>query len=556
MRIQAYQFIKYDRETSIAHIERVYNAGAVVCFDFEDGILNPMEEGMNSLLKEEARERFNILYSMINNFNREIRVGVRLNDINTSEFGKDLNAMSGKRFESILIPKINYPGEVQIAAERLAEFKIEYEDLIPIIETKKSFENLESILELNKKVRKAAFGHCDYNLEIESYPFFHQDSLEYWRWISAIISKGEKYGLQLINSPYLNTDNEFFFCSMLEYISTKFNNICGQVTLTTRQSVLCNTRNSCDKNFTKYLENKNRISPEKNSALELVNDFEANNKQKGLSKCHKNFISLQEYIASKKQAEDERIVKEMCFIGGCFPVQYNIVYEELFHQKLRRKIESRFKVKLNVNILRYERFSTVFEKLERLSEKRELDFVIFHIRPEPFFRLIKLYYKYTDNEGRLRRSLNLPYFDLLNPEKYDILDVRRFSNDNAKERDTLFHKLLITMNYISGIMTGNKHNALQRYFETTKRVIEFCEANKIKYFILGPNLRSNNYIEPTMCRALDLFFSGRIEKQRYITGFEEDGVKGMIQENGIHATQEYHDLIAESLFKAIENIFQ
>ena len=38
MQIQAYQFIKYNKNTLIEHLEKVNKYGDVICFDFEDGI--------------------------------------------------------------------------------------------------------------------------------------------------------------------------------------------------------------------------------------------------------------------------------------------------------------------------------------------------------------------------------------------------------------------------------------------------------------------------------------------------------------------------------------
>jgi citrate lyase beta subunit len=551
MQVQAYQFIKYDKNTSIKHIEKVHKTGAVICFDFEDGIINPLEMDMTSSLKEKAREHFNTLYSLIYNFNKDIKVGVRLNNVKTSDFEKDLIKIKGKKFDSIFIPRIEQSHEIQLNLNKLNKFKIEYKNVIPIIESKKGFENLGNILQSHQKLSKIAFGHCDYNLDIDSYPFFHQNSWEYWKWITVIITNIENKGIQLINSPYLNTDNETFFCSMLDYITTKKNHICGQVTLSTRQSELCKSRKSSDKNFTKYLENKNKISVNKNLALELVKEFEANNILKGLSKSNNRLISLQEYLASKKSISDTRLINELCFIGGCFPVQHNVVFEDLFHQRLRRKIEDEYKNKLNVNIIRYERFSTVLNKIKTLAGTKKLDLIVFHVRPEPYLRLIKLFYKYIDNKGKLKWSLNLPYFNLLNPEKYDMLDLSRIFHVNVKQRKSVFHRFLISCNYIFGSMIGNKHYALKSYNRTVKGIIDFCNSNNIKYIILGPNRRNNNHLEPSLCRDLDLYISNRIDKQFYICGYEKDKIRRMNQENGIHVTQDYHDLIAEKLYKTI-----
>lgn len=551
MQIQAYQFIKYNENTSIEHLEKVCKTGAVICFDFEDGILNPLEMDMTSSLKEKARVHFNTLYPLIYNLNKDLKVGVRLNNVKTAEFEKDLISIKGKTLHSIFIPKIEQSDEIQFVLDKLHELEIEYKNLIPIIESKKGFENLAHTLPSNQEIDKIAFGHCDYNLDIDAYPFFHQDSWEYWKWITVIIATIEKKGIQLINSPYLNTDNEAFFCSMLDYITTKKNHFCGQITLSTRQSELCKSRESSKEDFTENLENKNKISANKNLALELVNEFEANNKLKGLSKSNNRLISLQEYLASKKQISDTRYINEMCFVGGCFPVQHNVVYEDLFHQKLRWRIENDLNLKLNVNIIRYERFSTVLDKIKTLADSKKLDLVIFHIRPEPYLRLIKLAYKHLDSEGKLKWSLNLPAFTLVNSEKYDLLDLRRLYHINLKQKKSVIHKFLISCNYFLGTLIGNKHFALKSYYRTTIGIIDFCNSNNIECIILGPNRRNNHYLEPSLCKNLDLYLSKRIDNQIYVNGYVKDKIRKMNQENGRHVTQDYHDLIAERLYTTI-----
>jgi len=220
MQVQAYQFIKYNKDTSSAYLEKVHNTGAVICFDFEDGILNPFEMKRSASLKEEARARFLSLYSLICASSNHIKVGIRLNSIRTSDFEKDLMKIKGKKVDSVFAPKIEYHTDIHLLIDKLNDFNVRYKNLIPIIETKKGFENLENILQSNQKLTKIAFGHCDYNLDIGSYPFFHQDSREYWKWITAIVSKIEKYRIRLINSPYLNT-GAFFLFNVRSYCDKK-----------------------------------------------------------------------------------------------------------------------------------------------------------------------------------------------------------------------------------------------------------------------------------------------------------------------------------------------
>jgi len=548
--MQAYQFIKYDKNTLVKHIEKVSATGAVVCFDFEDGIVNPLEIDKTSELKDEARKQFRILYSLIRSLSDDIKIGIRLNNTGTADFEKDLIALKGTVLDSIFTPKAEQSSQVQLIISQLNEFNIEYQNLVPIIETKKGLENLEDILESNKIIRRIAFGHCDYNLSIGAYPFFHQDSWQYWKWLAELESKTEKYNVGLLNSVYLNFGNEIFYCSMLDYLA-KRKCFHGQLTLTTRQSELCICRNAGWMNFRDLLENRNLISTGIQAAYDLVSEFETHNKHKGLSKLNNMFISLQEYIASKKFISDQKIINEICFVGGCFPVQHDIAFENLFHQNLRRKIEEEFKNRLIVNIIRYERFSHALDQLKDLSKIKKFDLIVFHVRPEPYLRSVKFFYKYIDNYGQKKWSLNLPFLRQVYSEKYDLLDLGRRFQVNVSQRKSVFHKFLISCNYIFGCIIGNKQFAIQNYYKSTERIIDFCNSHGIGYLVLGPNRRNNTFLEPWLCRDLDSYFSSRIKKQLYICGYENDTISPMNQENGIHVTQHYHDVIAQKLYQTI-----
>lgn len=65
MQIRAYQFIKYNELTTIEHVEMVNETGAVICFDFEDGIVDPLNNVMPNNEKENSRLQFERLYSLI-----------------------------------------------------------------------------------------------------------------------------------------------------------------------------------------------------------------------------------------------------------------------------------------------------------------------------------------------------------------------------------------------------------------------------------------------------------------------------------------------------------
>lgn len=552
MKIQAYQFIKYNNSTLKEHLEKVNRTEAVICFDFEDGVINPLEMESTAANKEKAREQFVRLFSLIQDLATNTKVGVRINHCNSAEFEKDLLVMTDKCFDSIFIPKIENSEDIQYVTKKLDEYRIRYDNLIPILESHQGLINLETILQANPMIRTIGFGHCDYNLSIGVYPFFHQDSWEYWKWVAELESIIDKYNVLLINSAFLSFNNEDLFCSMLDYISNT--KICfqGQFTLTNRQSELCNCPKTTTKKFRRLLENMNLISADKQMALNLVRDFEINNQGKALSKCENKFISLQEYLAAKKLITEQSPSKEMCFIGGCFPVQHDLMYENLFHQTLKREIETNSENKLNINIIRYERFATLLDKIDKLANQKKLDLIIFHIRPEPYLRLVKLLYKYLDDKGKLKWSLNFPGCGIVKSEEYDMLDLGRIFHIQTRRDKSLFRRCLISCNYFLGKLIGNQAFALKSYWETTSKIIDYCEKKNIKYIILGPNRRSNNTLEPILCKKLDLFFSTKMNLNYYVSGFENDNKAKMNKSNGIHVTQEYHDLIANKLYRTID----
>jgi len=552
--IQAYQFIKYDNNTTIEHLNIINDSGAILCFDFEDCIVNPLDFSKTSYLKDIARKNFSTLYTLIKKSTKEFKIGIRINNVNSIEFEKDLQSIRNMNFEIILLPKVETDIEILYAKSKLNEFEINYKQLIPLIESKQSLVNLSEILSEKLNITKIAFGHCDYNFDINAYPFFHQDSWEFWKWISEFSRKLENKAIQLINSPFLNAENEIFFCAMLDYLKSKKHLFCGQFTLTTRQSTLCKHRILTEISISEFLENKNLVSTNKGFALELINTFEANNIQRGLTKIDNKFISLQEYLSSKNLIKDQKINYEFCFVGGCFPVQHNILYEDLFHQHLKRKVQNNYKCNLNINIIRYERLKDIFTKINELSYSKKIDILVLHIRPEPYLRLVKLLYKYQDSKGRIKYSFNLPFFNHLIPEKYNVLDNSDNSFDVINKDKSIFHQLLITFNYLLGSIIGNKFFALRKYYKITNEVINHCNSKNQCVIILGPNRRNNNQIEPFLCNNLNSYFSKRIKNENYIDGYIYDGATKLNQKNGIHVTHHYHELIAEKLYFQLQNL--
>ncbi len=555
--LQPYQFIQYNHLTTIEDLQKVYETGAIICFDFEDGIVDPMNAQNNEELKNEARKQFNRLYKLIREHIADCSIGVRINSIHSFYINDDFLTLTGKSIDVILLPKIENASDLNQNLKKITFHNIKCKKIIPIIETKKGFENFSDMIKsCGTIINSYAFGHCDYNLSIRAYPFFHQDSWEYWKWINYLC-KVAGSNVEIINSPYLNVQNEMFFTSMLKYISDYKKSIKGQVTLSTKQSEWCQNRSISEVFFESYLSNKNLISVDEQFANHLITNYEKYNKTRGLTKCNGEIISLQEYRASKNYINENGNQIQLCYIGGCFPVQYNILYEALFHQKLKRKLADSLHQNLQINIIRYERFYSLYEKLNSLIQYRKIDILVFHVRPEIFLRFTKLLYKYTNDKGAIKWAFNFPLFHVLKSEQFDILEVSQRFRPKSKKRESKFHPFLLTCNYLLGVGIGNHFFAVRKYQKEIMKMNFFCEQNSIRFCVLGPNCRNGNFLEPTLCRFFDRKISKFSKNIPFISGFEELNQHHHVNfENGIHVTPYYHELIAQKLFNFIKDEFK
>ncbi len=552
--MKAYQFIQYNNETNIEHINKYAEMDAILCFDFEDSI-------KNSELKKYYRNCFKKIVEDIIPLIPGIKIGLRINN-DTLEIEKDLETISNHNINSIFFPKVEEQAQIENIKNLLSENKVIYDELLPIIESKAGIINLESIVGGSlQKINNIAFGHCDYNLSINAFPFFHQNSIEYWKWIDKIYSIISPKGLSILNSVYLELDNHSFFQSMLHHLYEMYGNNSAQATLTTNQSKLIKEFNPQNYHlrFSELVDYKLELKVPNKYAIRIIEEFEKNNEMKSFSVVRKNMfmISPHEYSAAKVYHKKDYSSKiNLTFVGGCFPIQQNILFEDLFHQKFKRKIEKAFNVEFNINIIRYERFNTCLDKIRNYAKSNPIDILVFHVRPEPYLRLVKFYYKYLDDKGKLKRSLNIPFLRILNPEKYDLLVVERRFGFSTNRKESSIHKILVDFNYRVGKLIGNQKYTLRNYFELAANIVKYCKNSNIHPIILGIASRNNTSYAPLLCKELNSYFKKRFEDQNisYIEGLNQHSENNDVyfHSDGIYATEQYHELIAEKLFTELK----
>jgi citrate lyase beta subunit len=558
--MRTYHFVKYNENTSLDNLIAQTGSETTLCFDFEDSIQDCLDPINTNTLKTNYRNYFKTIINKSKLHNDKLNIGIRINGNDSPEQLLDILVLAEtKHVSTIFIPKVSNSNQILTLRKELQKNGVSYNEIIPVIETKNGLNNLDEIFKTKlTKIGGIAFGHCDYNLDNLNFPFFHQDSREYWTWISKIVEFTNSNNLCFVNSPFLQLDNVEFFKNMLTVLYSIGGNNVGQITLTKEQTKICNSFSDNKKNIVlPKILNRLDLKVPTLFAENFIKSFEKNANNKGFAiNNERTILSPQEYISSLNfQRKIDFPEINFTFVGGCFPVQGNLPFEKLFHQLLKHKTENIREIKFNVNIIRYERFRNCITKIASYRENNPIDILTFSIRPEPFLRMVKLYYKFLDNTtGKKKWALNLGLFNKVNPEKHDILSLDARFNPTVFSDSSIVRKKLIDLNYILGSILGNDYYSLRKYLDLINEVIDLCRSNNIKLIILGPPIRENTLVEKYLSKKLDSFMrkSLSISKENFVSGSDlyKNGDR-LFKENGIYANENYHELIAERLLEKI-----
>jgi len=197
-------------------------------------------------------------------------------------------------------------------------------------------------------------------------------------------------------------------------------------------------------------------------------------------------------------------------VGGCFPVQHNIPEDRLYHHTLKLRLRDKG-IETSFSLVRYERLSNCLPKIEAAAKDRHIDLLVFHLRAEPIMRISKLYYEYMDDAGAVRRSLNLPFLHMLNPEIHEVVVTRKIVPGLPSQNgETRLHHALREVNYLSGELIGNSRYALKRYLSLVLSVADFCSRVGGKLLVVGPVSRPFSRFENRLSEKIDGVFSGEM----------------------------------------------
>jgi hypothetical protein len=248
---------------------------------------------------------------------------------------------------------------------------------------------------------------------------------------------------------------------------------------------------------------------------------------------------------------------KILIVGGCFTCQHNISFERLYHQTIKNNFINRGDLEIEIKTITYNRLSKVLDKIEKVKADYSFDLLIFHLRAEPLLGMIKVYFKYIEENGNLRRFLNVPFHRLRVEQKhYDHVGVG--SARLLKNQNTMLHRYMRELNYCIGSAIGNKKRAIKNYENCVLGVSRFCEDNQVRLLLLGPVSRPVSKNENRLSHDISNAFKSVANREQLhyleLLGERTTGNKPMFFDNGFNVSVEGHDEVADKIFTYLQSL--
>ena len=246
----------------------------------------------------------------------------------------------------------------------------------------------------------------------------------------------------------------------------------------------------------------------------------------------------------------------LTIVGGCFPVQHNIEPARLYHATLCGLLAPHGPAGApEVEVVRYERFENCLQKIRAAHARQPTQVLLFHLRAEPVMRLAKLYYRYLDDQGRVRHTLNLPGQARATPERFDLLTRPQPAAPAAPPPESAARRRLRQLNLRLGAWAGNRRRALRHYQTLVAAVAGFCRAEGIRLLLIGPVSRPCTREENRLSEQLNAYFEEFARRQglAYLPtlGTADAAGQPLFFPNGMHVSPAGHDRIAQLLYQRL-----
>ena len=305
MKNQLIQYLPLTRPRSTLKILSKLNEAKVnVILDLEDSAQDIFNLENNNKLKLAARDGLRYIIKNLDISTIDIDIFLRVNSIDSEYFQEDIRLINSilKKdkifFRGIFLPKVKSFNDVKIIFGSLDKDLSEI-DIVPMIETKQGLNNLSQILSEDKRkiIKYLHFGHFDYCLDANIWPFVYPNNETFWSLTNHILEKLD-HNIVYIHTPFPFPKDEKLFWASVNHLERNYPD----------RNIMFATLN-VDLSMSKHQKNMKKIDfvPPLNIdesidlAKHIVSNFGPNRaKKRSFSVIDECFIPPHQYLAAVK----------------------------------------------------------------------------------------------------------------------------------------------------------------------------------------------------------------------------------------------------------------
>lgn len=306
--INTFQYLSLVRYKGLVSILKKYEKQNIsIILDLEDSAQDLFSKKRTEELKSIGRK--GIIYLAEKDLKLRNDIFIRINNIKSKDHSKDLlmikeGIKKGLKVTGIFLPKVTKFSEVNNVFKVFKKKKLK---MIPIIETKVGVKNLKKILseDKNRIISHIHYGHFDYCLDQNLWPFPEPYHLEFWNIVNPIIKTTLSYKKIFVQTPFPLVKNFKIYWSMLKYLHDNYKINKFGVTLVNYDNDFLNPPK-----IIKNLRIK-KMSLTRNYkvsfAKKIYNEYmKYKSKKRSFSLSRKRFIAPHQYLMAKKFLKYEK----------------------------------------------------------------------------------------------------------------------------------------------------------------------------------------------------------------------------------------------------------
>ena len=271
----------------------------------EDSAQDLFDKQNNKNLKKISREGLKYLYDK--NILENTETFVRINSQKSEFYQHDVQTISSilekkSSIKGIFLPKVENYDQIKDCYDQLSTSKKNKFTIVPMIETEKGLKNLDKILLQDKSndiIKYVHYGHYDFCLDSNFWPFPEPYHFEYWKIIEEISKSVIKHKKKYIHTPFPLIETESIYWSSIDYMQKNLS--MDQINLSL-VNIDLNYINQPNKiKLTKLKNISNDPHYKTVFAKKIINEYLSNkSKNKSFSLSRKRFIPPHLYLAAKK----------------------------------------------------------------------------------------------------------------------------------------------------------------------------------------------------------------------------------------------------------------